>query len=131
MKEEREVFAGRLADAMQAAGYKPRPPVLFRLFNSRYRGQSVSFQSVSRWLGGRAIPGQDKLQVVATLLGVEPHALRFGNGSANRVAESRESWFAANLEQADRAAINTYLSMPSSHRKPVRELIALIAKLER
>ena len=32
----------------------------------------------SRWLRGRALPEQDKLQVMADLLGVEPHALRFG-----------------------------------------------------
>ena len=89
MKEEWEAFAGRLADAMRDAGYEPHPSVLFKLFNSRYRGQSVSFQPVSRW-GGRAILGQDKLQVVAALLEVEPHALRFGGRSKGRIAESRE-----------------------------------------
>ena len=59
--------------------------MLFRLFNARYPGRSVSFQSTSRWLGGRSIPEQDKLQVLAELFGVEPHHLRFGGGY--RVAE--------------------------------------------
>lgn len=65
------------------------------------------------------------------LLGVEPHALRFGNGNANRLAEPRQSWHGAEMAPADRIAIDAYLSLPPAHRKPVRELIALIAGLER
>ena len=78
MGNEREKFSQRLAHAMQQAGYEPRPTVLFHLFNTHYRGRSVSVQTTSRWLGAQAIPAQDKLQVLADLLGVEPHTLRFG-----------------------------------------------------
>lgn len=105
----REAFAKGLANAMQAAGYKLRSSVLFRLFNSRYRGQSVSFQSVSCWLGGCAFPVQDQ-------------AASRGDPAWDRVA-------CTSLRNED--AIDVYLSMTQSHRKPMRKLIVLIARLER
>ena len=108
---------------MRDAGYEPRPSVLFKLFNSRYRGESVSFQSAYRWLNGRAIPVQDKLQVLSHVLGVEPHTLRYGTSS--RVAESRVAWAAA-IRPLDREAIDAYLALPAPHRKIVRELIAAL-----
>ncbi|NCT67403.1 MAG: transcriptional regulator [Rhodanobacteraceae bacterium] len=125
MKEEREAFSKRLAEAMRAAGYEPRPSVLSREFNLRYRGEPITFQSASRWLNGRSLPGQDKLQVLARLLGVEPHALRYG-GSTSRIGEPRLPWDAA-LKPHDREAVEGYLALPAQHRKLVRELIAALA----
>ena len=48
MSDERYEFSQRLAAAMRTLGYEPRPAVLFRLFNAKYRGRSVSFQTASR-----------------------------------------------------------------------------------
>jgi transcriptional regulator with XRE-family HTH domain len=121
MKEEREAFSRRLAEAMRDADYEPRPSVLFKLFNSRYRGESVSFQSVSRWLRGRSIPEQDKLQLLARLLGAEPHVLRFG-GSSSKVAEPRADW-RSEFRPQDREAIEAYLSLSAAQRKLVRDLL--------
>jgi len=109
---------------MQAAGYEPRPSVLFKLFNSRYRGESVSFQSASRWLNGRSIPEQDKLRVLARVLGVELHALRFGVDTT-RVSEPLPVWQSA-IHPLDRETIETYLALPLAHRKLVRELVAAL-----
>jgi hypothetical protein len=125
MDEEREGFSKRLTDAMRAAGYDPRPSVLFKLFNSRYRGKSVSFQTVSRWLNARAIAEQDKLQVLAKLLGMEPQVLRFGTPSARKVAEPTMTWLAA-LKPVDREAVDAYLALPATQRRLVRELIAAL-----
>ena len=61
---------------MIAAGYPDLPAVLEREFNSRYWGRSVTFHAVSRWLRGEAIPSQDKLQVLAEWLRIEPQVLR-------------------------------------------------------
>ncbi len=126
MKEEREAFSRRLSEAMRDAGYEPRPSVLFKLFNSRYRGESVSFQSVSRWLNGRSIPEQDKLKVLARELGIEPHALRFGLVAAE-IAEPQAPWLAG-LKPHDREAVDAYLALPAPRRKLVRELIAALGK---
>ena len=126
MKEERQAFSRRLADAMRDASYEPRPSVLFRLFNSRYPGESVSFQSVSRWLNGRSIPEQDKLQVLAALFGIEPHRLRFGTGMVSRQSiEPRAAWQPQPTLQ-DRETFDAYLTLPPAQRKLVRELIAAL-----
>lgn len=128
MKDEREEFSRRLADAMKKAGYEPRPGVLLKVFNSRYDGTSVTFQSTSRWLGGKAIPEQDKLQVLAGAFGVEPHVLRFGVKArpARRIGEEPLPY--PNLGARDRDAVAAYLVLPPKQRELVAELIAELAR---
>lgn len=125
MNEERKAFSLRLARAMADAGYEPRPSVLFKLFNSRYHGESVSFQSVSRWLGGHSIPAQDKLRILSGLLGVEPHVLRYGQ-SGPKVGEPRPAW-PSSLRPQDRETIETYLALSAAHRRLVRDLVTALS----
>lgn len=113
---------------MQAAGHEPRPSVLFRQFNARYGGRSVSFQAVSRWLNGKSIPEQDKLQVLAGVLGVEPHVLRYGGKS--KVGEGREAWPEA-FGAPDRSMIDAYLTLPAAQRRLVRELVQALVDTRR
>lgn len=124
MSDERFEFSRRLGQAMSAAGYEPRPAILFRLFNARYTGRSVSFQSASRWLSGRSIPEQDKLQVLAELFGVAPQTLRFGEPA--RVAEARGEWNAVGARE--RAVIDTFLALPPRQRELVGELVKVLAQ---
>ena len=125
MNDERQEFSQRLADAMQKAGYEPRPNVLLKVFNSRYRGASVTAMTISRWLGGRAIPNQDKLQVLADLFGVEPQVLRYGKAGKGRVAESQASWPA--LGARERLVIEAFLALPPKQRGLVGELVEALA----
>lgn len=115
-------FAQRLRNAMLAAGYPDRPAVLEREFNSRYWGRSVTFQAVSRWLGGKSIPAQDKLQVLAQWLRIEPQVLRYGEQAQSAVRESRGNW--ENAEHyPEREAIEAFLKLPAEQRKVVRDVI--------
>ena len=125
MNDERQEFSQRLADAMQKAGYEPRPNVLLKVFNSRYRGASVTAMTISRWLGGRAIPNQDKLQVLADLFGVEPQVLRYGKAGKGRVAESQATWPA--LGARERQVIEAFLALPPKQRGLVGELVVALA----
>lgn len=125
MSEEREQFSRRLADAMRAAGYEPQPGVLHKLFNSRYQGHSVSFQTVSRWLRGMAIPEQDKLQAMAALLGIEPHVLRFGASAGSRVGESPAGWSGVGVRE--RQVIETFLALPPKRREVVGALVKALS----
>ena len=126
MNDERQEFSQRLAEAMHKAGYEPRPNVLLKVFNSRYRGASVTAMTISRWLGGRAIPNQDKLQVLADLFGVEPQVLRFGKAGKGRIAESQATWPAA-LGARERQVIEAYLALPPKRRELVGELVEALA----
>ncbi|GAA5004369.1 transcriptional regulator [Pseudoluteimonas lycopersici] len=125
MNDERQAFSRRLAEAMEKAGYKPRPGELHKAFNSHYEGASVSEMTASRWLNGKAIPAQDKLQVLAGLFSVEPHFLRFG-GRKPRVGEGRPAWEA--MTAPDRAMMDAFLALPPAQRKLVRELVAALGE---
>jgi hypothetical protein len=126
---EKTQFAERLKAAMVAAGYEPRPSVLEKQFNARYWGRSVTFQAARRWLMGLSIPEQDKLQVIADWLGVEPQALRFGDRATRRVREDPGAWSAA-IDRQDRLAIDAFLALPAPRRKLIRELIVVLAQTQ-
>ena len=119
-------FAQRLKDGMVAAGLEPRPGVLLTLFNTRYWGRSVSFQAVSRWLKGEAIPEQDKLLVLAEVLNIEPEVLRFGEGIRKSLKERKQRWEEGAGYQ-ERETFDAFLKLPAAHRKIVREVILAFA----
>ncbi|MCC5857780.1 MAG: hypothetical protein JJT90_06475 [Ectothiorhodospiraceae bacterium] len=119
---ENQAFAERLAAAMRAAGYEPRPAVLEREFNLRYWGKPVTLQGVRRWLRGETLPQQEKLQVLAEWLGVEPQVLRYGEAVGNRIRESHGRWEAA-MSGEEREILQQYLALPVAQRKVVAQVI--------
>jgi hypothetical protein len=127
MNDERQAFSRRLADAMRRSGYEPRPNALMRVFNSRYPGTSVREMTASRWLGGKAIPNQDKLQVLAELFGIEPQELRFGKSSKGRVAEARGAW-PPSIGPRERQVITAFLALPAKRRDLVSDLVDVLSE---
>lgn len=123
---QRLEFGERLHTAMMAVGLEPRPGVLLNLFNSKYWGRSVSFQAVSRWLRGEAIPEQDKLLVLAEILHMEPEVLRFGEGVRRKIAEHRQRW-EDGVGYLERETFDAFLQLPPAQRKMVREIIMTFA----
>lgn len=128
MTDERKAFSRRLKDAMMKAGYEARPTVLLKLFNSRYHGPSVSFQSVSRWLGGKAIPEQDKLQVLSMLFGIEPYILRYGQVSPEIGEGSERLLTGAGVRE--RQIIQAFLALSPRQRELVGALVDALLGVE-
>lgn len=126
MNEKLE-FSNRLRAAMAAAGYEVRPSVIEHEFNLRWWGRSISNQAAWGWLNARAIPAQDKLQVLAEWLKLEPQVLRFGEQVTLSVREYRKRWDEP-LGFVDRETIDAYLQLPLAQRKLVREVILAFAK---
>lgn len=91
-------------------------------FNTRYWGKPVTYQAVTRWLRGEAIPAQDKLQVLADWLNVEPHVLRFGEGPIKAIREKRKRWDEG-IGYQEREVFEAFLNLPATQRKAVREII--------
>jgi len=112
---------------MVAAGYEARPGVLEKGFNSHYWGRSVTFQAVSRWLRGEAIPSQEKLQALAEWLNVEPHVLRYGDHVAQRVRAKQKRWDEG-IGYQEREVFEAFLKLPVAQRKVVREVILAFVK---
>lgn len=122
-------FAQRLRSAMVAAGLEPRPGVLLSVFNTNYWGRSVSFQAVSRWLKGEAIPAQDKLLVLAEILKIEPEVLRFGEGIRKDLKARRQTW-EDGVNYLERETFEAFLKLPAPQRKIIREVILTFAKAQ-
>lgn len=129
MDTSRTEFAQRLCDAMRKAGYEPRPAVLEREFNQRYWGKAVTQHGVRLWLRGKTLPSQDKLLCLAQWLGVEPQALRFGEGVVHKVRERRKRWDEG-VGYAEREIFELFLKLPVPQRKVVREVILGLARAE-
>ena len=128
MKDEKAEFSVRLRAALKAAGIDASAAVLERRFNSRYAGAAVTAQAISGWLNGKAIPRQDKIRVLAAIVGMDPYELQYGGG--RRVGEGRPAWEA--MTAPERAMIDAYLNLSAPQRKLVRELVAaLTEKAER
>ena len=125
MDKEKAAFAARLRGALEARGIGASPAVLEKRFNSRYDGAAVTAQAISGWLNGKSIPKQDKLRVLAAIVGMEPHELLFGARDA--VGEGKLDWAHA-LGAAERSMVDAYLSLPNSQRRLVRDLVASLAR---
>ncbi|MDR3213773.1 MAG: hypothetical protein LBT71_07665 [Azoarcus sp.] len=128
--DEKLEFAARLAEAMRDAGYEPRPSVLEAQFNIRYMGRPVTYQAVTRWLKGEAIPAQDRLQVLADWLKVEPHILRFGGQSAFSIKERKRRWEAA-VSGPEREVLEAFIGLPAEQKKIVRAVIMAFVRSSR
>lgn len=121
-------FAQRLRQAMVAAGLDPRPGVLLNLFNTHYWGRSVTFQAVSRWLRGEAIPAQDKLVVLANVLKIEPEVLRYGEAVRHSVQQHRQRW-EQDIGYLERETFDAFLQLPPPQRELIREVILTFARV--
>lgn len=125
--DQKTEFAERLKQAMLAKGYKVRAAVLEREFNTRYWGRAVTFQAVSAWLKGKSIPAQDKLEVLAEWLEVEPQVLRFGEGVVKAVRDKQQRW-EEGITAENRELFETFLRLPVPQRKEIRNIIETYAK---
>lgn len=125
MNNHAKLFSSRLKLALKRAGYQPRPVILEREFNQRYWGRSVSVQAIRRWLIGEVIPTQDKLQVLAGWLQIDPHWLRFGEGVAG--LENARRWD-ENMNPHDREVIEVFMTLPAEKRKMIGEIVFALAK---
>lgn len=124
--DEKARFAQRLTEAMELAGYPAKGAVLEREFNQRYWGKPISLQAVCRWLRGEAIPSQDKLNVLAEWLRIEPQTLRFGEETTTKVRAAKAGMEVA-ISYAEREVFEAFLSLPADKRKIVREVILAFA----
>lgn len=128
--DEKIEFTHRLRAAMVQAGYAASPSVLEHEFNLRWHGRSISNQAAWGWLNSRSIPTQDKLQVLAEWLKVEPEVLRFGETVRRQVRDYQKRWDQG-VGHVEREVIDTYLKLPAAQRKVVREVVLALAQAQR
>lgn len=125
---EKIEFSNRLRQAMADAGYAASPSVLEQEFNLRWYGRSISNQAAWNWLNSKAVPTQDKIQVLAEWLKVEPEVLRFGEVVRHSVQEYRQRWDEG-VGYLERETFDAFLQLPAPQRKLIREVILTFAQV--
>ncbi len=73
---------------------------------------------------------QDKMQVLAEWLKVEPEVLRFGEVVRKSVQSHKQRW-ATGIGFQERETLEEFLALSAPNRKVVREVIAAFTKAER
>jgi transcriptional regulator with XRE-family HTH domain len=124
---EKIEFSSRLRAAMVKAGYPASPAVLEREFNLLWYGRSVSNQAAWSWLNSKSIPTQDKIQVLADWLKVEPQVLRFGEAVRTSIQQHKQRWDEG-VGYQERETFDAFLKLPTPQRKIIREVILTFAK---
>ena len=125
---EKIEFSRRLREAMEGAGYVASPSVLEHEFNLRWYGRSISNQAAWGWLNSRSFPTQDKLQVLAEWLKIEPEVLRFGEAVRHKVQQHRQRW-SEGIGYLERETFDAFLQLPAPQRKLIREVILTFAQV--
>lgn len=130
LADEKLGFSRRLKEAVRKARMGSDSPTrIAREFNLRYHGEAVTAQAVRKWLSGRALPSQDKLQALALWLEVAPQWLRFGD------TERREGHSLAKQElpayTVDPAWVIKKLELLNEpHKRMILELVRALLRLE-
>lgn len=128
MRSHQATAALRLRQAMQSAGYAVSPTVLEHEFNLRWHGRSISTQAAWSWLNNKAIPMQDKVQVLAEWLKIEPEVLRFGEGVRQSLQQRQQRW-ESRMGHLERETMDAFLQLPAPQRKLIREVILTFAQV--
>ena len=81
-EKERQAFSSRLLEMLRRTGRSVSPTSLAHEFNLYYGGPKVHMHSCRKWLQAESIPTQEKLVILARMLGVSPDWLRYGGETA-------------------------------------------------
>lgn len=116
-------FAQRLNDTLRHTGRSSSPSTLAVEFNARFAGPRVHLSSCRKWLMGEAIPTQEKLVVLAGMLGVTSDWLRFGD--VTRVMEQQSP---TAFDKQELAMLSDFVRLPQRDQLLVRQLVGVMLR---
>jgi hypothetical protein len=129
LSDEKQSFSRRLRDSLKRAQVDARAvAAVARDFNLRYDGTPVSIQAVRKWIGGAALPSQDKIRALALWLEVSPHWLRFGEGESAAGRALKQETAGYRVEPAWVA--RKYEALNDAHKRMLVELVLALLRLE-
>ena len=125
---ERRRFADRLRESLVAQAIEPNPTRLAAEFNARFSGRGVGMHTCRKWLVGEAIPTQEKLVVLALMLGATSDWLRYGDVAQRTPAPYVASVAALPYNRAELALIADFKQLASRDQALVRLLVGAMLK---
>ena len=122
-------FATRLEEALKAKSIKHSPTVLATLFNSEFDGRSVTPHTARNWLLGKSLPTQDKLVLLARMLGTSSEHLRYGRHSEKTLMISNQDGTETELSISQQQFVKDYLKLSVSKQKLLSDLVIELAEV--
>ena len=116
-------FATRLQEALRAKAVKNSPTVLANFFNSKFDGRSITPHTARNWLLGKSLPTQEKLVLLAKLLGTSSEHLRYGRHSEKTLMISNQDGTETELTISQQQFVTHYLKLSISKQKIVSDLV--------
>ena len=122
-------FATRLEQALKAKAIRRSPTVLANLFNSEFDGRSVTPHTARNWLLGKSIPTQEKLVLLAKILGTSSEHLRFGRHSEKTLMITNQNGTETELSISQQYFVGVFLQLSISKQKLVSDLVFELAEI--
>ena len=122
-------FATRLEEALKAKAIRKSPTVLANFFNSNFDGRSVTPHAARNWLLGKSLPTQDKLVLLAKLLGTSAEHLRYGRHSEKTLLISNQDGTETELSASQQQLVTNYLMLSFSNQKLVSDLVSELCQI--
>ena len=122
-------FATRLEQALKAKAIRRSPTVLANLFNSEFDGRSVTPHTARNWLLGKSIPTQEKLVLLARMLGTSSEQLRYGRNSEKTLMISNQDGTETELSISQQQFVKDYLQLSISKQKLLSDLVVELAEV--
>lgn len=119
----RRGFSERLRNSLELGGRSTRPGALAAEFNVYYGGPPLHVHSCRKWLQGDAIPTQEKLVVLAHMLGVTAEWLRYGDETRLLQADAPSAFTRPEL-----ALLADWRRLTDRDRQVVRRLVSLLLR---
>ncbi len=120
-------FATRLEEALDAKAIKKSPTVLAKLFNTEFDGRSITPHTARNWMLGKSLPTQDKLVLLAKILGTSSEYLRYGRHSEKTLMIKNQDGTETELSISQQQFVNNYLKLSISKQMLVSELVTELA----
>lgn len=122
-------FATRLEQALKAKSIRNSPTVLANLFNSEFDGRSVTPHTARNWLLGKSIPTQEKLVLLARILGTSSEQLRYGRNSEKTLMIRNQDGTETELTVSQQQFVKDYLQLSVSKQKLLSDLVVELAEV--
>ena len=124
-EKTKQEFSARLMACLRQTGRSTSPTHLAAEFNAFFTGPSIHMHACRKWLLGEAIPTQEKLVVLAEMLGVTAEWLRFGVKGKQAMEASHSPY---QVSRRDMSILHSYQKLNKRDQQVVFALIKALLK---
>ncbi len=116
---ERKEFTERLIFSLRESDITQSPTTICKILKIKEPKLVLSVHAVRKWLHAESVPTQDKLKLLADLLNVNPHWLRYGQElkvRGNKINKSKKN------------ILNEYDFLDLRQKKYILEIVKALAE---